>query len=224
MSMNMPFQKIQKIFHKPFRVGGPALSRGFVVPGLLLGLAFSAGGCRTDVVHQRSLSELNQKAQSLIQAGDYAGAIARLESARDLQPDEPGTTYNLAIAYQATGRYDQAIGLFSQLLEKPDNVGASGLSPAEVRKAMGITWEAKADKLTADAKSLEGEPPGKAPKAGRSQTTEALSREAEQAYRAALDNYREALAGELKDAADVRRQMAALEARLAKKSDAVASP
>lgn len=218
MSMSTPFHKIRKMFRKILRVGSPALSQGFVVPGLLLGLAFSAGGCRTDVVHQRSLSELNQKAQSLIQSGDYAGAIARLESARDLQPDEPGTTYNLAIAYQATGRYDQAIGLFSQLLEKPGNVGASGLSPAEIRKAMGITWEAKADKLTADAKAMEGDPKG-----DRSRM-EALNREAEQAYRAALDNYREALAGELKDAADVRRQMAALEARLAKKPDVVLSP
>lgn len=186
--------------------------------GLGFGLIFSTAGCRTDVVHQRSLSELNQKAQAMIQAGDYAGAIARLESARDLEPDEPNTTYNLATAYQATGRYDQAIGLLSRLLEKPDNTRANGLSPAEVHKAMGITWEAKADKLTADAKSLEGV---LHTDRNRAQT---LDQEAVQAYRAALDNYREALGGDLKDAGEVRRQMAALEARFAQKANTATSP
>jgi tetratricopeptide (TPR) repeat protein len=181
---------------------------------LALLLLVSASGCQsgTSLVHQRSMAELNQKAQMLMQAGDTAGAVARLESAHDLEPNEPNTAYNLAMAYQSLGRFDQAIGVFTQILDKPV---PGGPEPAEVRKAMGITWEAKADKLAAEAKNIDDEKNKLDP--AKSQI---LEQEATQAYKAAIDNYRQAVdSGHLKDATEVKRQMAALQERLAKGLD-----
>ncbi len=173
----------------------------------------AVSGCQGsgNIAHQRSIAELNQKAQVMMQSGDYAGAVARLESAHDLEPEEPNTAYNLGMAYQSMGRFDQAIGIFTQILDKPQSGGPEA---AEVRKALGITWEAKADKLASDAKAATEEK-GKAD-AAQIQT---LTHESSQAYRAAIDNYREAISsGHLKDAADVQHQMDALKERLAKGS------
>ncbi|MEM0951499.1 MAG: tetratricopeptide repeat protein [Cyanobacteria bacterium P01_H01_bin.74] len=113
-----------------------------VCPVLFFGFNFFFSGCGQSLVYQRPVSELNLKAQQLLEAGDYEGAIARLESAHDLQPDNDKTTYNLATAYQLNNNIDQAIGLFTQLLQK--NTLGQG---AELEKSLGIVYEAKADAL-----------------------------------------------------------------------------
>src|SRR5437868_5059904 len=93
---------------------------GLLTATLSLGLMLTLNsGCTQDVVHQRSIAELNQKAQTMMQSGDYEGAVSRLEAAHDLEPTEPNTTYNLAIAYQSKGDYPKAIAIFNQLLEHP---------------------------------------------------------------------------------------------------------
>lgn len=203
--MNLLILSLMPVFSSTWR------SRRAIVLPLLLVLLPAVSGCESgaDLAHQRSMAELNQKAQVMMQSGDYAGAVARLESAHDLEPDEPNTTYNLGMAYQAMGRFDQAIGMFTQVLDKSK---AGGPDSAEVHKALGITWEAKADKLSSDAKSLSE---GKG--AGESQRMQALNQEARQAYRAALDNYSQAVeSAHLKDAAEVQHQMDALKTRLSK--------
>ena len=49
-------------------------------------------GCKQeDIVYQKSLAELNTKAQQMLQSGDVNGAISRLEAAHDLEPSEPNT-------------------------------------------------------------------------------------------------------------------------------------
>jgi tetratricopeptide (TPR) repeat protein len=176
----------------------------------LLGMTAFLGGCQKDVVHQRSIAELNQKAQAMMHAGDYDGAVARLEAAHDLQPEEPNTTHNLAIAYQMQGNYDKALAMFTELLDKP------GMDKAEIQKSIGITAEAKADKLFAEAKSLEADP--KADKAKVQQ----LTQQAEESYALALDSYRQAVEG-LKNPAEVQKQIAALEARQ-KKAETAPQP
>jgi tetratricopeptide (TPR) repeat protein len=181
-----------------------------VLTANLLGIVTFFGGCQQDVVHQRSIAELNQKAQAMMQAGDYNGAVARLEAAHDLQPEEPKTTHNLAIAYQMQGNYDKALAMFNELLLK------SGIDKAEIQKSIGITAEAKADKLSAEAKGMESDP--KADKAKVQQ----LNQQAEESYALALDSYRQAVGG-LKNAADVQKQIAALEARK-KKAETAPQP
>lgn len=162
-------------------------------------------GCKGDVAHQRSIAELNQKAQQMMNAGDFQGAISRLEAARDLRPDEPGTLHNLAIAYQMKGDYDQAIQMLSQLTDKP------GLNPAEIRKALGIAYESKADRLAMQAKELRDNPKGDPAK------VQALEAEANASYQQALESYRLAAAG-LKDPKPIEEQIKALEGELQKKN------
>jgi tetratricopeptide (TPR) repeat protein len=178
---------------KPFRQALLAIS--------LLSVLSLFGGCQKDVVHQRSIAELNQKAQVLMQSGDIDGAIARLEAAHDLEPDEPNTTHNLAIAYQTKGDYDKAITLFTQLMDKP------GTDKAELYKALGVTYEAKADQLAGQAKDAEA-----APKADKAKTQQ-ISQQSEDSYAQALASYQQAVANGLKNPADVQKQIEALEAR-----------
>lgn len=187
------------------------------VPGILLCLliALSFGGCQQDVVHQRSIAELNQKAQSMMQAGDYDGAISRLEAAHDLEPDEPNTTYNLAVAYQTKGEYEKAIGIFSQLLQKPGPEG-SPMSAAQIHRDLGITYEAQADKLEADAKALMEKPKADATKAQQ------LTQQSNSALQSAMEHYKQALPG-VKDPDALNAQIQAIETKL-KKNNLGAQP
>jgi tetratricopeptide (TPR) repeat protein len=177
-------------------------SQPTLLAALTAGL-FLLGGCQQDVVHQRSIAELTQKAQSLMQAGDYNGAVARLEAAYDLQPNETKTMYNLAIAYQMQGSYDKALSLFSQLQDKP------GMDKAQLQKNMGITYEAKADALEAEIHEQEEDP--KADKAQLQQKKQA----AVETYQLALQAYRQALADNgLKNPEEVQKQVESLESKL----------
>jgi tetratricopeptide (TPR) repeat protein len=180
-------------FRQPFQ-------NRWMMAGLLVVLTLSSG-CQKDVVHQRSIAELNQKAQIMMQNGDIDGAIARLEAAHDLEPDEPNTLHNLAIAYQTKGDYDKAITLFTQLMSKP------GTDKAELYKALGVTYEAKADQLEGQAKEAEA-----APKADKTKVQQ-LSQQSEEAYNQALASYQQAVANGLKAPGDVQKQIEALEAR-----------
>jgi tetratricopeptide (TPR) repeat protein len=188
-------------------MSGMPWSKRLLQPSLLLTVAATGlmllSGCQQDVVHQRSIAELTQKAQSLMQAGDYNGAVARLEAAYDLQPNEPKTMYNLAIAYQMQGSYDKALELFSQLQDKP------GMDKAQIQKAMGITYEAKADLLDTQVHEQEENP--KADKAQLQQKKQAT----QETYQLALQFYQQALTGNgLKNPEEVQKQIESLEAKL----------
>lgn len=111
---------------------------------LLLPMLF---GCSQDLVYQRSVSELNQKAHQLMQQGDFQGAVSRLESARDLMPNESSIVYNLAIAYKENGQLDQSIETFEQFLEKFPSVAQK----TNAMRSLGVVMEEKADKLLAEA-------------------------------------------------------------------------
>ncbi|WP_373532701.1 tetratricopeptide repeat protein [Vampirovibrio sp.] len=192
-----------------FKAAKPIL---FITAILAAGLHFS--GCQQNMVYQRSMAELNQKAQALMASGDVDGAVSRLEAAHDLQPEEPNTTYNLAIAYQTQGSYDKAIPLLKQLIEQKQ------LDTAQIQKTLGITYEAKADTLAGKA-SEEAEKT--APDAAKSQqTAEQLKAESLQSYQLAIESYQQALPG-LKNGAEVQKQIEALEARLKKMEQAQAT-
>ncbi len=52
---------------------------------------------------------LNTKATFLMQQGDVDGAIARLESINDLNPNLPQNHYNLGVAYYKKQNYEKAL-------------------------------------------------------------------------------------------------------------------
>lgn len=169
---------------------------------ILAGSMMLLAGCQKDVVHQRSISELTQKAQAMMQAGDYNGAVARLEAAYDLQPNEVKTKYNLAVAYQMQGNYDKALSLFTELQNDP------GMNKGEIQKAMGISYEAKADLLEQQAGELESDP-----KADKAQLQEKQQAAAEN-YQLAMQSYQQALATGVKNTDEVQKQIDALNAKL----------
>jgi tetratricopeptide (TPR) repeat protein len=112
----------------------------------LLGIVWLAGhmvamtGCGEKSVHNPSIAALNQKAQMLIQGGQVDLAIQRLDVALDLNPDEPITRFNLAVAYQAQNNFDKAITVLEGLLAKPN-----GLDPNKLHLVLGQVYEAKGD-------------------------------------------------------------------------------
>jgi len=59
---------------------------------------------------------LSQKASELMEAGDYKGAIARLESINDLNPNLPEIHYNLGIAYYNNGDFEKSISTLKDAL------------------------------------------------------------------------------------------------------------
>lgn len=176
------------------------LFKAYALPfAMVLSLLAFTGCAGEDLVHQKSLAELNTKARQMLQAGDVNGAVARLEAAHDLSPEEPNTAFNLAVAYQMQGSHDKAIALFLQLLDKP------GQDKSEIQRNLGITYEAKADALEAEGKSVDGKTDPVQPEPFRQQTVDA--------YQAALQHYQMALSGS-RNAAEIQKQIEVLHAKL----------
>ncbi len=75
-------------------------------------------GCQEDLAHKKSVAQLNQSAAALMQQGNYAGAVARLESAYVLVPNSAPVLYNLAMAYQHAGQVEQSVAHLEQFIEK----------------------------------------------------------------------------------------------------------
>ncbi len=62
-----------------------------------------------------SVSARTLRGKLLLEKGDAKGAVADLEFARHHDPESRGASYNLARAYRALGKEDQARALFQQL-------------------------------------------------------------------------------------------------------------
>lgn len=100
--MQMRFLMQRFTCFKLFRQGLPSAT------GLaLLGLAVLFTGCETDVVHRKSVAQLNQSAAEHMAQGDFAGAVARLESALELAPESDIIRYNLSMAYIQAGQTEK---------------------------------------------------------------------------------------------------------------------
>lgn len=67
------------------------------------------------------VQKLNNKASELMQQGDIDGAIARLESIQDLNPNFPQTNYNLGLAYKEKQDLERAVKYLERSIHlKPD--------------------------------------------------------------------------------------------------------
>ncbi len=150
----------------------------------ILVVLFMFSGCSQDVVYQRSVSELNQKARQLMLQGDTQGAVSRLESARDLMPGEPSIVYNLAIAYKENGQLDQSIVTFEQFLEQ----NPSDVLQNNALQSLAVVMEEKADKLLAEAWKQKDEGGNKEP-----EKVQRLSEEGLDYYERAIGVYQKLL-------------------------------
>jgi tetratricopeptide (TPR) repeat protein len=118
----------------------PLFCRRTLLSGWILCMILGTAGCAEKSVHNPSIAALNQKAQVLIQGGQVDLAIQRLDVALDLNPNEPNTRFNLALAYQTKGSYDKAIPLLESLLKQP-----AGLDKNKLLLVLGQVYEAKGD-------------------------------------------------------------------------------
>lgn len=83
---------------------------------LIFALSLMCIGCSN-----LDIEKLNNKAAELMQQGDIDGAIGRLESIQDLNPNFPPTNYNLGLAYKEKKDYDKSIHYLIRAVElKPD--------------------------------------------------------------------------------------------------------
>ncbi|MBX2860637.1 MAG: tetratricopeptide repeat protein [Vampirovibrio sp.] len=152
-------------------------------------------GCNESIVYKRSIGDLNQKAQTLLQQGDTAGAVARLESALDLDPEEPSTLFNLAVAYRANGDLNKSIQAFKTLLEQ------GGGDKGKLLKSLGVVYEEIGDTLM--TKSSE------AGEENDAATEKTLKKDALDAYELATQHYEEALK-HIQDKAPLEKHVAML--------------
>ena len=102
----------------------------------------------TPFAYRKSVAELNQKAADLLQQGDAAGAVSRLEAARDLAPNDAGILYNLAIATSNWAgsqpeKTPQAIGLLEQFIEKNPNDGRF----LKAVQSLAVLYEREANRI-----------------------------------------------------------------------------
>lgn len=93
-------------------------------------LLFAVTGC----VSNFDIQKLNNKAGKLMSAGDVDGAIARLESINDLNPNFPQTNYNLGIAYYKKGNYEKAINFLDKAIKLKSDF-------AEAYYSLAVTYE-----------------------------------------------------------------------------------
>jgi len=119
--------------------------------GLLCTVALAFTGCAENTIHRKSVSDLSQKAYAMMNAGDYAGSISRLESAADLMPEEGALVYDLAIAYQRNEQPEKAVTTFERFLKTFPNHE----SVPNALKSLAVVEEALGDKAVADALALE---------------------------------------------------------------------
>lgn len=75
----------------------------------------------TACINNFAVQELNNKAKTYLDKGDYNNAIGRLQSSLDLDPSVFETHYNLGIAFTQAEKYLDAIEAFKGAIElKPD--------------------------------------------------------------------------------------------------------
>ena len=71
----------------------------------------------TACINKFAVQELNNKAKSYIEQGDYQNAIERLKSSVDLDDTVFETHYNLAVAYTQSEDYQNAIASYLKAIE-----------------------------------------------------------------------------------------------------------
>jgi len=118
---------------------------------LLLALTPFLVSC-TKVISNPDVQTLNQRAVELMNTGDVKGAIARLESINDLNPNFPQNHYNLGVAYYKNQEYEKSIESLKQALSLDKKI-------ADAYYTIGLAYQDLAGKEIAkiDKSDNEGE-------------------------------------------------------------------
>lgn len=94
----------------------------------------------TACINNLAVQELNNKAKSYLDKGDFENAISRLKSSIDLDGTIFETHYNLGIAYTQAEKYPEAVETFQNAIKlKPDFADTYySLAVAQENYAKGI--------------------------------------------------------------------------------------
>lgn len=95
----------------------------------------------TACINNFAVQDLNNKAQSYMQKGDYTQAIERLKSSIDLDPSIFETHYNLAVAYTQSEDYINATEEYKKALKIKDNVADVYYSLATTQNNLAVDME-----------------------------------------------------------------------------------
>lgn len=89
---------------------------------VLIGIVLLVAVISTACINNFAVRDLNNKAMSYMEKGEYTQAIERLKSSLDLDPSVFETHYNLAVAYTKAEDYKNAVEEYKQSLKiRPDN-------------------------------------------------------------------------------------------------------
>lgn len=102
----------------------------------------------TACINNLAVQELNNKAKSYLDKGDYDNAISRLKSSIDLDSTIFETHYNLGIAYTQAERYPEAVETFKNAIKLRPNFPDTyySLAVAQENYAKGIIDGSLTDK------------------------------------------------------------------------------
>lgn len=101
---------------------------GLVIVSFLLICSILTGCSNLDI------EKLNKRANELMNAGDIDGAISRLESINDLNPNFSQTHYNLGVAYYKKKNYEKAITSLNKAIRLKSDF-------AEAYYTLGVIYE-----------------------------------------------------------------------------------
>lgn len=123
----------------------------------LLVLVLFVSVISTACINNLAVQELNNKAKSYLESGDYENAISRLKSSIDLDNTIFETHYNLGIAYTQAEKYPEAVETLKNALKlRPDFTDAYySIAVAQENFAKGIidgTIDVKGVAVKADDK------------------------------------------------------------------------
>ncbi|MBR1424946.1 tetratricopeptide repeat protein [bacterium] len=88
---------------------------------LLIASVLMVAVVSTACINNLAVQDLNNKAKTFMEQGDYTQAIERLKSSIDLDPSIFETHYNLAIAYTKAEDYVNAVEQYKKALELRPN-------------------------------------------------------------------------------------------------------
>lgn len=116
----------------------------------------------TACINNLAVQELNTKAKSYLEKGDFENAISRLKSSIDLDSTIFETHYNLGIAYTQAEKYPEAVETFKNAIKlKPGFADTYySLAVAQENFAKGIidgSIKDKEEKAKSEAKNLDEE-------------------------------------------------------------------
>ena len=113
---------------------------------LLLSILF-VSVISTACINNFAVQELNSKAKSYLEEGDYKAAIERLKSSVDLDNTIFETHYNLAVAYTQAEDYANAIDSFKKAIELNPEAADSYYSLAVAQENLSVDLKSGVVKL-----------------------------------------------------------------------------